>query len=497
MKERPPEDLRPGDGVYGDTAFTAFPENSVNKLPEPGEFPVDAMPRACKQLIKEAATSIGCPPEFVALPMLAVLGSAIGASRALKLKRTYEQSAAVYAAVVAKPGDKKSPAARVALAPVLRRQAEMRSEYLKQKEEYEEDLRDHEAEQRKGRKDGVADPKPPERPVMKSTMVEDTTTEALLSVLHSNPRGVVSMRDELSGWVRAMDQYKGGKGSDRQVWLSGWSGEPAKVDRKGQDPMYIQKPFVAVTGTIQPAILPDLVDGREDGLLSRFLFAYPEPLRSRWTEEEIGEASLIAYSDLYKRLRKLTLHTDDLGDPDPKSLEFSPDAKDVFVYAHDDHRAEMETPGFPEKLEEFWGKLEGYLARLTLITALTRCVEDGEPERVEDVDVLKAVALLEYFKTQARRVHAKVYGEDPRLRLIEDLSKFLRDREGSFEGTATELHERFESQHKPERVEELSKFVKAAANHTPGLAYESKTVGVEGEQGRTTRRVLRLLLETP
>ena len=32
--------------------------------------------------------------------------------------------------------------------------------------------------------------------------------------------GVAVIRDEISGWVSAMDQYKGGKGSDRQQYLS-------------------------------------------------------------------------------------------------------------------------------------------------------------------------------------------------------------------------------------------------------------------------------------
>jgi hypothetical protein len=498
MKERPPDDLGPSGGVdYAITPITPISENAVNKLPEPGEFPVGAMPRACRHLIKEAAASIVCPPEFVALPMLAVLGSAIGTSRTLKLKEGWDESAAIFAAVVADPGEKKTPAAKVAQAPALKRQAELKSEYLERKEEYEEGLREHEADKRRARKDDVADPKPPERPIMERTAVEDTTVEALSVILKGTPRGVVSVRDELSGWVRSMDQYKSGKGADRQFWISVWSNAYASVDRKSQDePLILQKPFVGVSGSIQPTILPELIDSREDGMLDRFLFAYPDPIPSRWSDEEIGEASRTAYRDLYDRLRELTLHTDDHGDPDPVRLEFSPDAKAVFVDAKNSHSAEKELPGFPKRLGWFWSKLEGYLARLSLILALARRVEDGEPERVEPEDVLKAVALLDYFKAQARRVFARLYGEDPRLRLIEDLAKFLQQRGGAFEGTATELHEQFESRYKPERPDELSKFVKEAAAQTPGFVYESKTVNVEGEQGRTTRRVLRLLLET-
>jgi hypothetical protein len=55
------------------------------ELPAAPEYPVAAMPRACQALIAEASAATGCPPEFVGVPMLAVLGAAIGNSRVLFL----------------------------------------------------------------------------------------------------------------------------------------------------------------------------------------------------------------------------------------------------------------------------------------------------------------------------------------------------------------------------------------------------------------------------
>jgi hypothetical protein len=45
---------------------------------------------------------------------------------------------------------------------------------------------------------------------MERTLVEDTTVEALAMVLEGTARGVLAVQDELSGWVRSMDQYKQG-----------------------------------------------------------------------------------------------------------------------------------------------------------------------------------------------------------------------------------------------------------------------------------------------
>jgi len=89
------------------------------ELPSSASFPIDALPGPCRRLVKETAAAICCPPDFVAMPLLVELGTAIGNSRVIKLKEGWEESATVYGAVVADPGDKKTPAAKVVFEPVI------------------------------------------------------------------------------------------------------------------------------------------------------------------------------------------------------------------------------------------------------------------------------------------------------------------------------------------------------------------------------------------
>ena len=98
---------------------------------------------------------------------------------------------------------------------------------------------------------------------MKRTVVEDTTVERFADILNENPRGVAQVKDELTGLVRGMDQYKqGGKGSDRQFYLSAWSNSPTTVDRKNRDePIIVAHPFFSLIGGIQPDVLSDLGSG--------------------------------------------------------------------------------------------------------------------------------------------------------------------------------------------------------------------------------------------
>src|SRR5262249_57727938 len=96
-------------------------------------------------------------------------------------------------------------------------------------------------------------PPEPVKPTLYRIMVNDATVESLAPVLSQNSRGVVMIRDELAAWVTSANQYKGGRGTDRQFWLSNWAGVAATVDRKQQAaPIIIPHPFVSVVGGIPP-----------------------------------------------------------------------------------------------------------------------------------------------------------------------------------------------------------------------------------------------------
>ncbi len=287
--DMPPEWHR-GDTVgldeprYGVTALRQFPMNVAAP-----QFPTDALPRQASRLIEEAARAIGCPPDAMGLSALVALGSAIGNSRVVQPKKNWTESAALYGAVIAESGEKKSAAIGAATKAVQKLEHTLQRKHDDAMDGFAREQREYKVEERDAAKDGVAAPPPPRAPEAKRVLVNDTTVEALIPILKENPRGLLLERDELVGWVKGMDQYKaGGKGSERQFWLSAWSGRPVSVDRKGQQqPVSVLKPFISVIGSIQPDVLPELAENREDGMLERFLFAYPETLNAMWTEDDI------------------------------------------------------------------------------------------------------------------------------------------------------------------------------------------------------------------
>jgi hypothetical protein len=460
-----------GDARYAVTPLRQFPTNE--RAPT---FPTEALPQEAERLVTEGAAAIGCPADAIGLAALVTLGSAIGNSRVIQPKPDWTEGATIFAGVISDPGEKKTAAVKRATNPARKLENKAQRDYEQKLEEHAAEMREYEVQSRDARKEGRAAEPPPKRPPAPRVRVNDTTVEALIPILKDNPRGLVLERDELVGWVKGMDQYKaGGRGNERQFWLSVWSNEPVSVDRKGQQgPVSVLRPFIGVIGAIQPDVLPELSENREDGMLERFLFAYPNTRNALWTEDRISEGALVGYRELYHRLRALSMSKDEEGDPIEVAVTFSPEAKEAYIAVYNEHRREMAAPGFPRHLRSVWAKLEAYMLRLTLIVACCRFTQGGAPERVEAEDVLRALALIDYFKTQARRVFGALRGYDEKKRLLEDISRFVAKEGGLWIGTPTELHQQFHSSHKPERPDELSRFIKEAAEDEEHFIYQSE-----------------------
>ncbi len=445
-------------------------------LPDPLDFPTDALPPCVCRFIEETAAGVGCPVDFVAVPALVALSAAIGDTRRILLKKSWTEGGAIFGGIVGEAATKKTPAMNLALRPVRDRQMALKAEYERALAKYEDALREH----KKASKDGPTELAPPSAPVLGRTYVDDTTVERAADILNENPRGIALTKDELSSWIASMNQYKaGGKGSDRQFWLSVHTNQPIAVDRKTSDrPVIVAHPFVSIIGGIQPAVLPDFGQDRGDGLMERFVFAYPEHRPSRWTEEEVEDETIEAYAATINALYRLE-HADAGDGPFPSRVPMTPGAKALFIEEYNALHEEIEAPGFPQRLRPAFGKLEAYLARLALILAMTRLAASNasnasnfSKEEVTEEDMRGAVRLLGYFKNHARRVYVGLYGSSPAERLEGDLKDFLVSCGGTWEGTAPDLYGALDSDYKPERPEDLAKVVRAISKRSPLLRLE-------------------------
>src|SRR5262249_49182562 len=149
-----------------------------------------------------------------------VAGAAIGAARALRVKGGWHERPGMYAVVVSPPGTTKTAALRTVMGPVYEAQERLWVHYQAAQRRYRADLRDCKRAPKDVYPPGAL---PEEPPPLRHVFVADTTVEELANNLKDSAK-VILFRDELTGWVRSMDMYHG-RGTDRQFFMSAWSGE--------------------------------------------------------------------------------------------------------------------------------------------------------------------------------------------------------------------------------------------------------------------------------
>ena len=311
-------------------------------------FPADVLPAPVQALITRGAESLPSPLDLVGVPVLAVLAAAIGNSRELEVKPGWTEGARLFAALVAAPGTKKTPALQLAITPLKRRQAALQKQFAADSRAHEEGLHRWESAHDAWRQavrhtEEGADPgEMPERPappVRRQLFTTDATIEALAALFQENERGIICIRDELVGWVRGMNQYRNGRGADRQDWLSLWSGSSIVINRKGAPaPLFIERPVISVVGCLPPEALVELrADARDDGFLDRVLFSLPEHEVPRWSDAVLESDVVDDCCAIHDSISELSPHENG----EPRRLRFDAEAKSHWLEWLSGHYAEI------------------------------------------------------------------------------------------------------------------------------------------------------------
>jgi hypothetical protein len=341
---------------------------------------------------------------------LAVLAAAIGTSRTIRLLRAWQEPAVVWTAIIGESGTLKSPALDLVLRPVGRRQGQAIDRHREALAQW-----------------GESGP----RPVCERYVCQDTTIEALADRLADAPRGLLLARDELAGWLKSYDQYRGGKGGDVAHWLAIHGARDLMMDRRTgeRQTIYVRRAAVSITGSIQPDILRRVLSREhyESGLAARLLLAYPPRRAKCWREDDIDHTVEDVLRDTLDALYGLSLPE---PDGEPKALPLSREARQLWIDWYDSHaREQAELTG---DLAAAASKLEGYAARLALVLCLARWASGptGQPEPTAiDADSMRAgIMLARWFGYEARRVY-DVLAESEDAAELRQLAELIARRE--------------------------------------------------------------------
>lgn len=366
-------------------------------------FPVETLPPELRAWVDEHARAKGVEPSFVALPLLVACAGFIGNTVAVRVRRDYVEPIALWIAIVAPSGSKKSPAMKAAMKPF--RDAQGRHFKATKLANEGRDPKEHS--------------KPPRR------FVENATPEAILALLESNPRGLLAHRDELAELLAGFGRYSSTKQAalgDAALACKLYDGTPTDVDRKSTGHSHIPSPLVSIVGAIPPKTLRTLFAEslRANGFFPRFALVRPPVSPARFTEEELDWRVDAGLDEIVRRLDAIPLRLHAETDaPDPVELALDDEARRAWIEEHD-RLGELALSIGDGVRASATSKTAGLFLRLAgILHVLGRDKDPDETALIDGETMRRAIALGRWLHEERLRVFELLEADETEAALAE------------------------------------------------------------------------------
>lgn len=355
--------------------------NDLGKIPKP---PIWGLPKLLQDMITQGSEVYGTPIDFFLIYILAAIGAALRKSAKLISKHVnYPQ---LWFMVVAPSGIGKSEPLRMAFAPLYKRDQKLFDDYQQSLKQWKVDC----LEAKKH-----SNPEPP-CPICQQILTTDITPEALLYIIYKNNSICIS-RDEIAGLFNDIGRYS--KSGEIEHYLSTFNNGQIRIDRKGDNPLLIPEPFLSIVGTVQPCVLEGILHNKElvgNGMLARFLFAYPDNQKKAKYRNEIMSPELLEQYDQYLNI---------LCDYNEVVTQFSDEAMELFVTFSDeltDRSNEIED----EHIKSMLSKMDIQVSRLALIVYCSKLIAKETSEEKISAEIMKyCIELCRYFISTAEKAY--------------------------------------------------------------------------------------------
>jgi len=429
-------------------------------MPLPHELPPVAaldeqlLPSALRAWVVDVSERMQCPPDFVAVGLLASISSLIAGRHVVQPKQhdDWQVVPNLWSLIVGRPGVMKSPALKQAMSQLAELEKAAFIQYKEDHENWQLDVKFMELVEADNLKQAkslaVKDPKSarallnkverPTEPQLRRYLVNDTTVEKFGEILAANPWGVLAYRDELHGLLTSLD--KPGQEGARSFFLQAYDGNQGYTfDRISRPSVQIERVCVSMLGGMQPSRVQEYVRAAvtggksDDGLLQRFgLAVWPDPSHVfTLIDRAPNQNAELIVRRIFERLVQ---DTQSMGEP-MKVWRFEPAAQSRFnmwltgfetnLRGHDRHAA----------LESHLAKYRKLVPALALQFAL---VDDQQsPCVIHETHVVRALAWAQYLESHAERLYSAA--SRPEMTAAANLLKKVRGGKLGADFTAREV----------------------------------------------------------
>jgi hypothetical protein len=306
-----------------------------------------------------------------------------------------------FGAMIAEASQMKTPVLNAMIAdPLAAMRENNRKKFEAEKKAYEVEF-----EQWKNSKDENKGPAP-DAPVEKFAYITKATWEGIAGMVGRAPnQGILWLCDELAGFFKSANQYRSGKGSDKEDLLECWSGNGAVIARAAGTTVNVGAVSLSIYGNIQPKVLaPFLGDGSDDnGTFARFDFVQQPPALTQIT---LGLPKI----DINPMLQALYERVDAIP-----VTEFALDeeARKLFVdYYNHCQRLRLNHP--KQGMRAMLGKAAEKVGRVATILHCIHAAHFGAEvsRQIPAKQIVAAIKWVEYTTQQALSINIEVCSPD-------------------------------------------------------------------------------------
>jgi hypothetical protein len=361
------------------------------------------LPNQIAKILGQMAADQNLRPELYLMSMLSAVGSLAqnGTSLTLSKQLGFSVTPNIFVAIVAPPSQKKSPV----LSRVVGKPFWSLTEAAKKRFNAAMDRWESAKAAAAENDEPFDDPEP----VQDLYFFTKTTGEAILNQVERVPhRGLLGLSDELAGYFKSGNQYRGGRGSDAEDLLSYYDGSGGLTLRVDGVRNCVQTINFGLLGAIQPKVLQSFLSTCEDanGGWARWFFVVQPVAASEMPEFDDPKIDDITevFAEYYTRI----------ADAPAQNYTLTPDAYQTFRTAYNEleqRRVNEPNPAMQAAI----GKMAGRIGKMALNLHLVECSVSGRFEGRTEIDkstIEKAIAITEMGLEQLRAIYCDAGSEE-------------------------------------------------------------------------------------